>query len=238
MAAIREIIFDTETTGLSPEQGHRIVELGCVELINKVRTGKFFHKYINPERDMPIEAFKVHGLDDAFLSDKPKFIEVADEFLEFIGEDILVIHNASFDMGFINFELAKLKKAKIKQDRIIDTLAMAKKKFPGAKANLDALCNRFNIDKSKRDKHGALLDAELLAEVYIELLGGKQGDLFAIESVPESKAADNPANNKEKRPIFSKKKYREPRIFLPTEEEINAHREFIAKIKNNLWGAA
>ncbi|HUD50355.1 DNA polymerase III subunit epsilon [Parvibaculum sp.] len=174
---MRQIVLDTETTGLSPDEGHRLVELGCLEVFNHVPTGNFFHRYIDPERDMPEGAFRVHGLSAEFLSDKPKFAEIVDEFLAFIGDDQLVIHNASFDMTFLNAELKRAGRAPLVFERAIDTLGIARKRFPGAQNSLDALCRRFNIDNSGRVKHGALLDAELLAEVYLEMMGGRQPGL-------------------------------------------------------------
>lgn len=174
---MRQIVLDTETTGLSPDDGHRLVELGCLEIFNHVPTGNTFHRYLNPERDMPEGAFRVHGLSAEFLSDKPSFAAIAGEFLDFIGGDELVIHNASFDMAFLNHELKRAGLASIAFGRAVDTLAIARKKFPGAQNSLDALCKRFNIDNSGRVKHGALLDAELLAEVYLELMGGRQPGL-------------------------------------------------------------
>ncbi|PKP77764.1 MAG: DNA polymerase III subunit epsilon [Alphaproteobacteria bacterium HGW-Alphaproteobacteria-3] len=174
---MREIVLDTETTGISPQDGHRLVEIGCLELFNHVATGKFFHTYVDPERDMPEGAFRVHGLSAEFLSDKPKFGEVADAFLDFIADDPLVIHNASFDMGFINAELKRIGRAALPMARTIDTLDIARRKFPGSQNNLDALCRRFNVDNSGRTKHGALLDSELLAEVYLEMMGGRQPGL-------------------------------------------------------------
>ena len=174
---MREIVMDTETTGLSPADGHRIVEIGCVELLNHVPTGKVYHQYINPQRDMPTEAFEVHGLSEERLSKEPLFAEVADAFVEFIGDAKLVIHNAGFDMKFLNAELEWAGKPKLNYDRAIDTLAIARRKFPGSQASLDALCRRFNIDNSARELHGALLDSEILADVYLELIGGRQPDL-------------------------------------------------------------
>jgi DNA polymerase-3 subunit epsilon len=179
---VREIAFDTETTGLDPRNGDRLVEIGGVELINHVPTGRTYHVYLNPERDVPIEAFNVHGLSEEFLSDKPKFAEVAQEFLDFVGDAVLVIHNASFDMGFINMELARVGLGPIPNEQVLDTLAMARRKHPGSPASLDALCSRYGIDNSRRTKHGALLDSEILAEVYLELIGGKQvGLAFSVE---------------------------------------------------------
>lgn len=174
---MREIVLDTETTGFEPGEGDRIVEIGAVELLNHVPTGRTYHQYINPERSMPAAAFQVHGLGDDFLRDKPKFARIAADFLEFIGTDsVLVIHNAAFDMKFLNAELGWAGHPAMPMDRAIDTVAMARRKFPGSPASLDALCRRFGIDNSVREKHGALLDSELLAEVYLELIGGRQPD--------------------------------------------------------------
>ncbi len=173
---MREIVLDTETTGLDPDSGDRIVEIGAVEILNHVPTGRVYHQYINPERDMPQEAFAVHGLSSAFLADKPVFAAIARDFLEFVGEARLVIHNAAFDMKFINAELGWLKQPSIPWARAVDTLDMARRRFPGAQNSLDALCRRFGVDNSGREKHGALLDSELLAEVYLELMGGRQPD--------------------------------------------------------------
>jgi DNA polymerase III subunit epsilon len=180
---MREVILDTETTGIDPREGHRIVEIGAVELLNHVPTSKVFHCYLNPQRDMPKEAEAVHGLTSEFLKDKPGFEEIADEFLDFIADSTLIIHNASFDVGFLNAELGYVRKAQIDMSRVVDTLAMARKKHPMAPNSLDALCKRYNVDASRRDKHGALLDSELLAEVYLELIGGRQISL----TLPEEK---------------------------------------------------
>lgn len=170
----REIVLDTETTGLDPRLGDRLVEIAAIEIMNLMPTGKTFHKYLDPERDMPEEAFRIHGLSREFLTGKPKFGEIAEEFMEFIGEAKLIIHNAEFDMKFINAELAKVALPNIEMARVIDTLALARRKHPGAPNSLDALCARYQIDNSRRAKHGALLDSELLAEVYLELMGGRQ----------------------------------------------------------------
>jgi DNA polymerase-3 subunit epsilon len=174
---LREIVFDTETTGLNPLGGDRVVEIGCIELIDYVPTGENFHVYLNPERDMPDAAFRVHGLSNEFLRDKPRFVDIADDFERFIGDAKLIAHNASFDLGFLNAELSRIGREEIISTRIIDTLVIARRKFPFGPNNLDALCQRLQIDNSRRTKHGALLDAEILAEVYIELLGGRQKDL-------------------------------------------------------------
>lgn len=174
---MREIVLDTETTGFDPETGDRIVEIGAVELLNHVPTGRTYHQYINPERAMPQEAFEVHGLGDEFLADKPKFAEIVEAFLDFVADAKLVIHNATFDMKFLNAELTWVKRPILPADRAIDTLAIARRRFPGSPASLDALCRRFGIDNSARTLHGALLDSEILAEVYLELIGGRQPDL-------------------------------------------------------------
>ena len=180
---MREIVLDTETTGLDPLRGDRLVEIGCVEMVNRMPTGQTFHRHLNPERDMPAEAFAVHGLSSEFLADKPVFAHVVEEFLEFIADAPLVIHNASFDIGFINAELDRIKQPSIPRDRLVDTLLLARRKHPGVSNRLDDLCSRYAIDNSRRTKHGALLDAELLAEVYIDLIGARQSQLIlAAES--------------------------------------------------------
>ena len=194
---MREIILDTETTGLDPSRGDRLVEIGCVELVNRFLTGKVFHRYLNPERSMPLEAFAVHGLSETFLADKPKFAEVADEFLEFIGNDVLVIHNASFDTGFLNAELRRLKKPLIAPDRVLDTLQIARRKHPGQANSLDALCSRYGISNGHRTKHGALLDAEILAEVYAELTGGKQSSLILVDDQGSVTRSDTDSDGSE-----------------------------------------
>jgi len=226
---VREITFDTETTGLDPKTGHRIVEIGCVEIIDKRPSGKSFHRYLNPEREVPKAAEQIHGLSSSFLSDKPLFASIANEFLEFIGDAKLVIHNAAFDIKFINFELEQLGLPSVTFDRTIDTLDMARRKFPGAKATLDALCQRFGISLDRRTKHGALLDAELLAEVYFELCGGAQSSIFF-----ESTASSPDAMEAKK----GKKMFRPARPHAPSEEEIVAHTVFVnAKIKEPMWTA-
>jgi DNA polymerase-3 subunit epsilon len=185
---MREIVFDTETTGLDPFKGDRLVEIGCIELLNRFPTGRTFHRYINPERDMPQEAFAVHGLSYDFLKDKPLFASIVDELLDFIGEATLVAHNATFDLGFLNAELEYIKRAAIPRDRLVDTLLLARRKYPGGSNRLDDLCVRFGIDNSRRTKHGALLDAELLAEVYVELVEARQAQL-GLAAMPASKGA-------------------------------------------------
>lgn len=226
---MREISLDTETTGLDPHSGHRIVEIGCVELINHVKTSNHFHIYLNPQRDMPREAENVHGLSAEFLSDKPLFKSIADAFLEFIGDDPLVIHNASFDMKFINAELDRIGKNIISMDRTIDTVVMARKKFPGAKANLDALCQRFGIDLSARTKHGALLDAELLADVYLELKGGRQTGLsLDADNVSDNTQQDSVALN-------ANMQTKAARTFAITDQERSAHEVFIKNLNDPIW---
>ena len=198
---MREIVLDTETTGLDPKSGHRVVEIGCVELLNHVATGETYHCYINPQRPMPAEAERIHGLSDSFLADKPLFAAVAEGFLEFIASAPLIIHNAAFDLGFLNMELKKLARPVIPPDRAIDTVKLARRKFPGAPANLDALCRRFGVDLSVRTKHGALLDSELLAEVYLELVGGRQPGLTLDQAGAKAAAAEKPSNEKTAAPL-------------------------------------
>ncbi|MDC0073537.1 DNA polymerase III subunit epsilon [Alphaproteobacteria bacterium] len=219
----REIILDTETTGLSPEKGDRIVEIGCIELVNYNLTGNEFHKYLNPEREMSEGAFRVSGISDEFLKDKPHFKEIANDLINFIGNSKIVAHNAPFDIGFLNNELKISNKKQIEFDSVIDTLALARKKFPGAQASLDALCKRFEIDNSKRVKHGALLDAYLLTEVYIELIGGKQTTLILTE------------DKKEKISISNKKKISIDRKYYITEEEKLAHQDMLNLIQKPIW---
>lgn len=187
---MREIVLDTETTGLDPLTGDRLVEIGCVELLNSIPSGNTYHAYINPERDMPVEAFRVHGLSEEFLRDKPKFPEIAQEFLAFISDSNLVIHNAEFDLKFINYELNQIGLDPILKDRVVDTLSIARRKHPGSPNSLDALCSRYRIDNSRRTKHGALLDSEILAEVYIELLGGRQAALVLQQETVEIEEID------------------------------------------------
>ncbi len=222
----REISFDTETTGFEPKEGHRVVEIGCVEMIGHVRTGKVFHCYINPERDMPAQAEAVHGLSEAFLKDKPVFHKVAQSFVDFVGDATLVAHNATFDMKFINFELEKAGFAPYPVSQSKDTLDIARRKYPGQPASLDALCRRFNIDLSSRTKHGALLDAELLADVYLELMGGKQSSLILQKD--ESDEAQQ--GQKVQSVPFPK------RHFSVSDIELQRHEEFVkTHIKNALW---
>lgn len=223
---MREIILDTETTGFDPAQGDRIVEIGCVETQYHIATGETFHCYINPERDMPEGAFSVHGLSEEFLSDKPVFAEVVENFLRFIGDAPLVIHNAEFDMKFLNSELKKLGRPMLDRDRSIDTVAIARRKFPGAQANLDALCRRFDVDLSRRDKHGALLDAELLAEVYLQLCGGLQPglELSGTEAAGDS-------------PVLVQRQARAPRPHAPSAEELAAHATLVEALNEPVWNS-
>ena len=235
---MREIVIDTETTGINPRDGHRIIEIGALELLHHMPTGKKFHIYINPEREIDDGAVAVHGLTSSFLSDKPVFAEIVDEFLSFIGEAPLVIHNANFDMGFINAELDKIQLPKLPMDRAIDTLAIARKKFPGAQANLDALCRRFEIDNSQRDLHGALVDADLLASVYIELLGGRQPGLaFGADTTTDISATElNASSESAMLKIDRNKKLIRPiRPHAPSIEEQAAHDKFLAKINDPIW---
>jgi len=221
---MREIIFDTETTGLSPDEGHRMVELGCVEVDHRMPTGRVLHLYFNPERDMPMEAFEVHGLSGQFLSNKPLFADHADEITEFFGDAPLVAHNAQFDVGFLNAELQRVNKPLLDPARAIDTAAMARKKFPGSPVSLDALCRRFQIDLAARDKHGALLDSELLAKVYLELCGGREPGLGL--------AADDEASSifgdveRQARPA-------RPNPFVPNEEDLTRHQTMLDELQKN-----
>ncbi|QDP19553.1 DNA polymerase III subunit epsilon [Sphingomonas xanthus] len=225
---MREIVFDTETTGLSPAAGDRIVEIGCIEMIGRVETGRSFHCYFNPGRPMPREAEAVHGLSDVFLSDKPRFADKAGELISFIGDSPLVAHNASFDFGFLNHELGQCGLPAICLSRMIDTLVLARSRHPGAKHSLDALCSRYGVDRSQRIKHGALLDAQLLAQVYIELTGGRQIGLGLVADTP-AVSADVTIIRAEPRPV------RPARPHQPSNEEVARHRAFVAKIANPLW---
>jgi DNA polymerase-3 subunit epsilon len=219
---MREIALDTETTGLSHRDGHRIIEIGCVELINRIPTGKVYHQYINPERDVSPGATEISGLTYDFLKDYPSFQTVANDFYQFISGATLVIHNASFDIGFINSEFLRVDLPLLNAQEAIDTVALSRKKFPGQPANLDAICKRFNIDNSRRVKHGALVDAELLAEIYIELLGGRQNELFKEEPTLSNI-------------VHIEKPFRAPRHFAVNENELNEHQEFLKEIKDPLW---
>lgn len=228
---MREIVMDTETTGFEAEKDDRIVEIGGIELVNHLPTGRTYHVYINPERPMPRDAFEVHGLGDDFLRDKPKFADIAQEFLDFIGDDArLVIHNASFDMKFLNAELRRLGRPALPWSRALDTLALAREKFPGSPATLDALCRRFGVDNSNRQRHGALLDSELLAEVYLELIGGRQPDLVLDQPARAGVAAGprSSATPRGPRPVPL------PSRLTPTEAA--AHAEFVARLgESAVW---
>lgn len=233
---MREIVFDTETTGLSPTDGHRLVEIGCVELINRVETGRTFHAYFNPGRTMPAEAEAVHGLSSIFLSDKPFFPDIAHELLDFVGDAPLVAHNATFDFTFLNAELDWCGRDAICMTRMVDTLALARQRHPGAKHSLDALCNRYGIDRSHRIKHGALLDAQLLAQLYVELTGGRQiGLSLRSEPAPDisspTRVAEIPQRHAP-RPV------RPPRPHQASEEELRRHQALVSKLVDPLWESA
>lgn len=236
---MREIVFDTETTGLDPQGGDRLVELGCVEMVNRVPTGATYHAYFNPERDMPAEAEAVHGLSAAFLSDKPLFAACAGDFLAFIGDAPMVAHNAGFDFGFINAELDRAGLPQVSRERMVDTVAIARRKHPGAKLSLDALCTRYGIDRSHRTKHGALLDAELLAQLYVELMGGRQIGLeLAAEAFvpsPGTGAVAGMAAMAETAVVRVARVFREPRPHVASEAELARHAEFMAGFSNPLW---
>ena len=223
---MREIVIDTETTGLDPQDGHRIVEIACIELLHHIPTGRKFHRYVNPERDMPAEAYAVHGLSAEFLAEHPRFAAIVDDLLDFIGDDRVVIHNAEFDLAFLNAELARLGRPKL-ACASVDTLTMARQRFPGAPASLDALCRRFAIDLSAREKHGADIDCGLLASVYLELLGGRQPALaFAADAADAALDREQAALRRKPRP---------PRPHRPTEAELRAHRAMLDGLKSPLW---
>ncbi len=222
---MKRIVLDIETTGLDPRQGHKIVEIGCIELDNNYPTGNYFQQYINPDREMPEEAFRIHGLTKEFLADKPLFSDIAQKLLGFLNEGELVIHNAKFDVGFLNYELELSSNTSLKNFRVIDTLLLARKMFPGAANNLDALCKRYNIDTTKRKKHGALLDAELLADVFLEMNGGRQqGINLKIEKNIKAGTSVNTKNS-----LYSKK------VVSPSKEEVLKHQNLMRNIKNNFW---
>ena len=225
---MREVVLDTETTGLDPGSGHRVVEIGCLELVNHVPTGNEFHHYVDPEREMPEEAFQIHGLSTEFLAGQKKFAEVADDLVAFLGDAPLVIHNAAFDIKFLNAEFDQTGHPPIDMGRAVDTMLMARQKFPGAPASLDALCKRFDIDLTVRDKHGALLDSQLLAAVYLELIGGRQTDLALVsDSRMETPADAAPRAARPPRPDLPGAQ--------PTAEEIAAHEKFLDRITDPIW---
>jgi DNA polymerase-3 subunit epsilon len=222
---LREIVLDTETTGLDPDSGHRIVEVAGLELVNHLPTGRTFHSYVNPQRDMPEEAFRVHGLSARFLADYPVFAEVVDPFLEFLADSPLIIHNAAFDVRFLDAELVRHGRETLAQGRAVDTLQLAQRRFPGSPNNLDALCRRFGVDNSGRTLHGALLDCELLAEVYLHLIGGRQIGLGLDRPGARGAAGGAPRT------------VRPPRPHAPSEEELARHAAFVAKLENPVWNA-
>lgn len=225
---MREIVLDTETTGLDPASGHRVIEIGCIELINHMPTGETYQQYINPERDMPAESFRIHGLSEAFLSDYPVFAEIVDAFLDFIGDDKLVIHNASFDIKFLNAELERVGFAPLPMTRAVDTVQIARTRYPGASASLDDLCRRFGVDNTDRTLHGALLDSNLLAAVYIDLIGAREPgfDLAAHDKV------ENAAVNRRERVV------RPARPYAASEAERAAHAELVARLDDPIWNKA
>jgi DNA polymerase III subunit epsilon len=231
---MREIVFDTETTGLNPHNGDRLVEIGCVELYNRVETGRSFHAYFNPGRPMPSEAEAVHGLSDRFLADKPLFHDLCEDLLEFIGDSPLVAHNAAFDFGFLNHELGHCGRPTVCMSRMIDTIVLARQRFPGAKHSLDALCTRFGVDRSIRIKHGALIDAQLLAQVYVELTGGRQIGLGLVAEViePRENQTLDPLTLE---PAMLVATIRPPRPHAPSEEELERHAAFLAKMSDPIW---
>jgi DNA polymerase-3 subunit epsilon len=231
---LREIIFDTETTGLKANDGDRVIEIGAVELINRFPSGKTFHVFVNPEgKEVHPEALKIHGISNEFLNDKPKFSELADEFLEFFSTGSLIAHNASFDTGFLNAELKRLGKPPINNERVIDTLQIARRKHPMGPNSLDALCSRYNIDNSKREKHGALLDSEILAEVYIELLGGRQTSFSLEHDEGNGEGSASQTNEDGSVQLMQRPKPLAPRL---TDEDIQKHRDYIQSIsENSIW---
>lgn len=229
---MREIVLDTETTGMDPADGDRIIEIGCIELVNQIPSGRTYHQYINPERDVPEDAVAVHGITAEYLQDKPVFGEIVGEFMDFIKDAKLVIHNAAFDIKFINFEIELFGFKPINMLTVEDTLLRARKMFPGSPANLDALCRRFQVNNSNRTLHGALLDAELLAEVYMELLGGRQHGL-SLGALNDGKDA-----GKEGVELIKKRKYRAPREFKVSDQELEAHKSFCEGLKDPLWNKA
>jgi DNA polymerase-3 subunit epsilon len=224
---MREIVFDTETTGLDPYQGHRLIEIGCIELVNRFPTGQTFHHYLNPERDVPSEAFAIHGMSYDFLKSKPAFADIVADLLAFVGDAPLIAHNAAFDLGFLNAELERVKQPSIPRDRLIDTLLLARRKYPGGSNRLDDLCNRFGIDNSRRTKHGALLDAELLAEIYLELIGARQAQLGLVTAVAPVAA---------RAAVVAVRARPAPLLARLTEAERAAHRALVAELgQKAIW---
>lgn len=231
---MREIVLDTETTGMDPADGHRIIEIGCVELFNHLPTGRTYHQYINPEREVDAGAIAVHGIKNEFLEDKPVFAEIVGEFMDFIGDGKMVIHNAEFDIKFINAEIKPFGYQPFKLAEVVDTLLVARKKFPGSPANLDALCRRFNVDLSARELHGALLDAQLLADVYLELLGGRQHGLGLVSDLKAGQLEKNLQGDIGLR-VPKSRTFREPRAHHATNEELEAHAKMVAGLKDPIW---
>lgn len=223
---MREIVLDTETTGLDAKGGHRIIEIGAIELLNHIPTGNNYHQYINPEREVDQGAFEVHGISNEFLAEYPVFADIADAFLEFVGDSQMVIHNARFDMGFINAELSRMKRPEIPMAQSIDTVQMARRKYPGAQASLDALCRRFEIDNAHRDLHGALVDADLLAAVYLELIGGKQPDLALASEEKKAETTETRIVETVARPA---------RPHAPSEDELAAHAKMLEQVSDPIW---
>jgi DNA polymerase-3 subunit epsilon len=230
---VREIVFDTETTGLNPAGGDRLVEIGCVEMFNRCETGRHYHAYFNPERPMPSEAEAVHGLSSIFLSDKPRFADKAEELIDFLGDCPLVAHNASFDFGFLNHELERCGRPMVCTSRMVDTLVLARTRHPGAKHSLDALCTRFGVDRSMRIKHGALLDAQLLAQVYVELTGGRQIGLGLVAELIDPEEDRTPVMTAAESALVVT--VRPPRPHAPSDEELARHAAFLAAIKDPIW---
>ncbi len=228
---MREIVFDTETTGLNPLDGHRLVEIGCVELVTRCETGRTFHAWFNPGRDMPVEAYEVHGLSASFLSDKPRFADLLDALLEFIGDAPLIAHNAAFDFAFLDWEMRECARDPVCRTRMIDTLAIARTRHPGAKHSLDALCTRYGIDRSQRIKHGALIDAQLLAQLYIELTGGRQIG-FTLDAESAAVEPESPLANS---PVTSARRIRPPRPHAASADELARHAAFVATLVDPLW---
>src|SRR5215203_4702287 len=225
---MREIVFDTETTGLDPLQGHRLIEIGCIELVNRIPSGQYFHRYLNPERDVPQEAFAIHGLSLDFLKDEPRFPDICEALIEFIGDAPLVAHNASFDLGFLNAELERCNKMLLTRDRLVDTLMLARRRHPSGSNRLDDLCARYGIDNSRRTKHGALLDAELLAEVYLELIGGRQASLILVEAGRQNAPTHNGRIAVRPRPVMLASRL--------AAVERDAHKAFIATLGDKaIW---
>lgn len=231
MSELREIVFDTETTGLSPRDGHKVIEIGALELINRMPTGNNYHQYINPERAIDQSAIRVHGITNESVAGEPVFKEIADAFLEFIGDSPLIAHNASFDMGFLNHELNEIGYPALANE-VIDTLAIARRQFPGARVSLDSLCQRFEVDLSSRTLHGALLDSQLLADVYLELTGGRQPDMMGSIQATNLNQQKQQTHKLE---LPTNKPQREPRPFPASEEELAAHQAFISKIDKAIW---